>query len=1201
MVPPEQQEKHPLPLWVRFLIVSLVVLIVIIGTVFWIIQGVQAIVPIAVLTALGTLIGFSQLLPSLFPQHTQNKKPLLTQPTHINSDEDLSHTHDSSNILNSVTQKYENSLEQITAVPTLTVDWGKAPQIKPFYDRDREIAEVIKWIVDEHCRITALLGIGGIGKSSIAYIVAEQVQHSFKFVYWYSLQNAPTLENLLQDCIQFFSFQSDVLLPKYEDEQIALFITYLQKYPCLVVLDNVESVLRVHNHAGEYLEGYEGYGKFLRRVGEAQHQGCLLLTSREKPYEVAYLEGRSSTVHSLFISGIDQVEGQKILQERGLFGSDKDLTSLILFYAGNPLALKIVSESIRAVFNGDVSAFLKEDIRTIRNFDALLEEQFQRLSTVEQDILYWLALEREPLALDTLYEDSIPHIQKQKIFAALESLQLRSLIENNNTGFPTLQPAILEFIVERIITQATMEINQEQFRLIASHALMKAQTKEYVREAQVRLVLIPLMERLLSTMHFASLEQKFKHILSKLRESAPRQFGYECDNILNLLAHTKYNLRNYDFSRLLIRQAYLRDVILQDVNFTGSSFNNTVFTDAFGSILSIALSHSGKLLAVGTVNTDIRLWRVEDGMPTLVCHGHTNWIRSVAFNYNDTILASGSDDRTIRLWSVDTGECIRVLRGHTDQVRSVSFSPDGQLLASGGDDQNIRLWNTNSGECISILPGHNDTIRSVAFDLAGKLLASASDDQTIRIWDITTGVCIHVLKEHTKRVYSVAFSPERNMLASSSEDNTIRIWDAQSGICLKVLQGHASRVWSVMFSSTGHLLASGGEDRTVRIWNIDTYECIETFSHHSDVVRSVAFASEGSVLASGSLDQTVRLWDVVSTNCLRVLQGYVNVIRAVACNPDGDRVASGSFDQVVRLWDVVSTNCLRVLQGYVNVIRAVACNPDGDRVASGSFDQVVRLWSTTNGICLAELRGHIDEIRCVAFSPGGPFLASGSDDRTIRIWNTNTYECLHILRDHTDEIASIVFSPDGRFLASGSDDRTVRIWGVSTGRSIAVLQGHTNSVGAVAFSPDGQFLASGSDDRMIKIWDLSTSRSINILQGHTDQIRSVAYSPDGQFLVSGSDDQTIRIWNMYTSKNIGVLYGHIDQIRSVAFSPNGKFFISGSHDGTLKIWDTQTHVCIKTLQSVRPYERMNITEVKGLNETQKSTLKMLGAIETEEK
>src|SRR5438270_11489538 len=71
--------RHPLPLWVRWFIVLFVPLVVIVGTILWIIQGTQAIIPIAVLTALGILIAFSQVLFWLFPnirhEHSTTSSP----------------------------------------------------------------------------------------------------------------------------------------------------------------------------------------------------------------------------------------------------------------------------------------------------------------------------------------------------------------------------------------------------------------------------------------------------------------------------------------------------------------------------------------------------------------------------------------------------------------------------------------------------------------------------------------------------------------------------------------------------------------------------------------------------------------------------------------------------------------------------------------------------------------------------------------------------------------------------------------------------------------------------------------------------------------------------------------------------------------------------------------------------------------------
>jgi WD40 repeat protein len=56
------------------------------------------------------------------------------------------------------------------------------------------------------------------------------------------------------------------------------------------------------------------------------------------------------------------------------------------------------------------------------------------------------------------------------------------------------------------------------------------------------------------------------------------------------------------------------------------------------------------------------------------------------------LLASGSSDKTIRLWRVRDGLLLNELKGHTYSVDSLAFSPDGTVLASGSSDGTIGLW-----------------------------------------------------------------------------------------------------------------------------------------------------------------------------------------------------------------------------------------------------------------------------------------------------------------------------------------------------------------------------------------------------------------------------------------------------------------------------------------------------------------------------
>lgn len=1079
-------------------------------------------------------------------------------------------------------------------------DWGEVPDTVNFYGREQQCAMVVQWITTDRCRVVAMLGMGGVGKTALAARVAHRIKDSFEYVFWRSLQNAPPLEYLLKQCIPFISNQQRISLPETVDEQISLLISYLRTHRCLLVLDNVESILQARQRAGLYRESYEQYGRLFQRLGEVQHQSCLLLTSREKPREVAHLEGDRSPVRSLHLTGVGQNEGQRILQEKGLMGTDEQWAALVGLYSGNPLALKLVSESIQEGFGGDIAQFLQTEEIAFGDINDLLDQHFRRLSAQEREILYWLAIEREAVTLKDIREDLVRQLPRGALLETLDSLGRRSIIEKREQALFTLQPVIMEYVTSHLVNRACRDFEEAKIPGVwTSYAFMKAQSRDHVRDSQVRLILAPIAQHLLTILGKSGLEQELRHRLAELRHEHSQHSGYLAGNILNLLIHSGTDLRGYDFSHLKINQAYLQNVNLPEVNFAHAHFVAPTFTNIFGNVLSVAFNARGTLLATGTATGEIWLYQALSGILHMTCRGHTDGVWSLAFSPDGHTLVSSSDDQTVRIWNVETGHCSTILREHTNRVRSVTFSPNGRLFATGSDDQTIRIWNAASGQCLHILKGHTGRVWSLAFNPNGKLLVSGSTDQTVRLWDINTYQCIKILRGHTNWVRAVAFSPDGKMLATGSDDQTARLWDSQTGLCLHILQDHTNRVWSVAFSPDGQTIASSSEDKTVRVWDTSSGSCYHTLQEHVQGVRSVAFNPVNQTLASGGDDQTVRLWDMSTGLCLKTMQGYTNRVWSVVYRPDGNIVASCSEDQSIRLWDVNTEVCIKILAQGIRAI-AIAFSPDGQLLASGGEDQQVVLWQMSTGERIHTLRGHTNWVRAIAFSPDSNLVASGDEDQTIRIWNVSTGDCLHILRGHTSCVRSLSFNSNGSLLASSGDDQTIHLWEMPTGEDLRILQGHTGNVRSIAFSPDGQRLVSGSEDQTVRLWNSQTGELLNILSGHTSWVRSVAFSPDGHTLTSSSDDQTIRLWDTDTHACLRILRGHSGRVRWATFAPRDHILASCSDDGTIKFWEQQTGACLKTFISERPYERMNISHVRGLTEVQKIPLYALGAIEDNE-
>jgi WD40 repeat protein len=1081
-----------------------------------------------------------------------------------------------------------------------TINWGEAIDVSIFYGRAEELALLEQWLIVDRCRLVTLLGMGGIGKTSLSIKVAERIQEQFDYIIWHSLRNAPLILDLLVELILFLSNQQETNLPDTLDARISRLIHYLRQHRCLLILDNVESILQEEERTGCYREGYEGYGQLLRCVAEINHKSTLLLTSREKPMGLAAKEGKKLPVRSLQMTGLTTPEAQEIVQGIAFFkGSDSEWNILRSHYAGNPLALKMVAPAIHDFFESSITKFLEllnqgtlvfDDIRN------LLDRQFNRLSDVEKKVMYWLAIERESVSLRELQQDLVSKLTVKELLEVLGSLVRRSLIEKTSDGY-TQQPVVMEYMTERLIEKVCTEITSSEIDLLRSHALLKATAKEYLRDTQARLILKPIADRLFCSFERQQiLENQLKPILASLRGKPTLETGYVAGNIINLLCQMQTDLSGWDFSHLTVWQAYLPDTNLHGVNFAGADLTNSVFTEVLGSGLSIAYSPDGKLLAMGDTNGEIHLWQMPEVRLLKTTKEYGSIVLSVAFSPDGKTLATGGSNGTIRCWDVNSWSIRQILQGNTSSVLGVAFSPDGKVLASSIGDGTVRFWDWSHGRCLLTLPAHKSQAWSIAFSPQGKILASGGDDGILKLWDVATGQCLKMFESGCRQIRSVAFSLDGKTVACGGHDALIRIWDISTDRVVSICSGHSQIVVCVAFSPDGQILASCSEDSTVRLWEVVSGECLKTLQAHTSRVSSVAFRPDGKILASTGEDCTVRLWDVRRGYCLKTVFGQSNPVNSVVFSPDGQTLASS--DRAVRLWNIKTGKCLKSIQdGHTNRLKSIAFSPNGDLLASGFSDTTVRLWDAITGECLKSLKGHSAWVWGVAISPDGKMLASFSADQTIELWDISTGQCLYSFTEHQSWVMAVTFSPSGNILASASTDNTVKLWDVSTGKVLRTSIGNSSWVWSVAFSPDGNILASSNNDGSIKFWDINTGECLTSIEGHDGIVSSVIFSPDGTQLASGGHDRTVRVWDARTNDCLQILRGHDNWVWSVAFSLDGQMLASSSQDETIKFWDAVTGECIKTLPVPKPYEAMNVTGVKGLTEATVAMLKTLGAVE----
>jgi len=306
-----------------------------------------------------------------------------------------------------------------------------APDIGNFYDRTEELSILEKWIVQERCRLVALVGISGIGKSAIAVQLLKQIQDKFDCVIWRSLSDKPPLELIQKELIEILSKQPESELSDSGENKRSQLIEYLRKQRCLIIFDDVHHIFSNGQLAGCYETGYEDYGLLFKRLGELYHNSCLLLLSWDKPKEIVTLEGADKLVRSLQLDGLG-IAAREILKEKGLV-DENQWEDLINLYQGNPLWLKIVATLIKDLCSGRVAEFLKYDALFVsEDLKDIFDRQFSRLSDLEKQVMSKLATENEPVSISQLLIDM--QISPSELFKVMQSLGRRCLLEKKENG-----------------------------------------------------------------------------------------------------------------------------------------------------------------------------------------------------------------------------------------------------------------------------------------------------------------------------------------------------------------------------------------------------------------------------------------------------------------------------------------------------------------------------------------------------------------------------------------------------------------------------------------------------------------------------------------------------------------------------------------------------------------------------------------------
>ncbi|XP_038145155.1 cell division cycle protein 20 homolog [Cyprinodon tularosa] len=293
----------------------------------------------------------------------------------------------------------------------------------------------------------------------------------------------------------------------------------------------------------------------------------------------------------------------------------------------------------------------------------------------------------------------------------------------------------------------------------------------------------------------------------------------------------------------LLNDFYLNLLDWSSRNFVAVALHNHVYlwNAASGDILllmklerdedyvcSLSWTKDGSYLAVGTSDSKVQLWDVENQKRLRSMASHTARVGSLS--WNDHILSSGSRSGHIHHHDVRVANHhISTLAGHSQEVCGLKWSPDGRYLASGGNDNLVCLWprvqeggSNGEGQFIRSWSEHQGAVKALAWcPWQSNVLASGggTSDRHIRLWNVNSGSCFSSLDTQSQ-ISSLVFAPNYKELVSAHgyAHNSIVIWKYPSLTKVAELDGHEGRVLNLVLSPDCSTMATVAADETIRIW-----------------------------------------------------------------------------------------------------------------------------------------------------------------------------------------------------------------------------------------------------------------------------------------------------------------------------------------------------------------------------------------------
>eukprot|EP00826_Nyctotherus_ovalis_P020852 TRINITY_DN1661_c0_g3_i2.p1 TRINITY_DN1661_c0_g3~~TRINITY_DN1661_c0_g3_i2.p1 ORF type:complete len:625 (-),score=159.27 TRINITY_DN1661_c0_g3_i2:71-1945(-) len=608
-----------------------------------------------------------------------------------------------------------------------------------------------------------------------------------------------------------------------------------------------------------------------------------------------------------------------------------------------------------------------------------------------------------------------------------------------------------------------------------------------------------------------------------------------------------------------------------------------------GEVANSLLLHPGQQDYISISGANIIIGDLSDPHKQRFLKGHDDQVSSIAISHSGKLLASGQvgDNSDVFVWDFEQGKLLYKLSEHDFAIATLDFSHDDRLLISCGSqiDGKLFIWDMITGCIVStmaVVPGIYTTgvtcarfggfVKDIKLRATSKYQFAVAGGKRLAVWSLDpfSGEMKHEVMNTSPlvREYTcLAFSPNNEAyLYAGTTTGDFCAFQIKNKI-LVFAQPVCSNGITTIATLPGERVCVGGGDGLIALFQISEATCqqlckvsflgaINGLSASPDGVQILAATNRGFIYRIRAADFSKMLMRETHT------RGVVHVTYSVG-NSDSEHFMTSSRDGSLRLWDAndysATTRCAILTAGHPSL--SVFTD---EIILSGWTDGKIRCFRTDNGDPLWNIdNAHKDGVTGLEWSHNKKFMVSGGTGGEVRVWEMKTKDLVTHLKEHTGIVTGLYIFSDDTHALSCARDRRILCWDLKSEKRVIAHTQRMGGVNSVAVFGDEKGYLSTGQEKKIVLWDLRQSTPVSIVDafpspGPEDELQSIALSKDNKYFVTSGNLGVVRLWDTSTLKMMAEVKAHSGCATCARFSPDEKQIVSTGEDGLIMIWNLFT-------------------------------------------